>query len=202
MNQIYFIIIIIFVIYHTCVFYRNNRVNKEKFQSINDAFTMPNKRCTAIYGNSHPKCMQSNRLKHVGYFKFNTIKYPLLDLDSNSNTSRYVMLKDKFARLNKKHWNRGYYFKSPFHYHKTIPFSVVFNYTYRGTMSNEPTNRSFHVFGKKIDSESYNYILFREKAGILQYAYKLSYRKKLEDGDPTFIRNKISTFGPFIFSKD
>ena len=69
-------------------------------------------------------------------------------------------------------------------------------------MTNEHTRRSFHVFGKKIDSESYNYILFREKTGILQYAYKLSYRKKLEDGDPTFIRNKISTFGPFIFSKD
>jgi len=202
MKQIYFILITIIVIYCTCVFNRNNFLNKERFQSISDAFTIPNKRCTSIYGNSHPKCMPSNRLKHVGYFKFNTIKYPLLDLDSNNETSRYVMLKDKFARLNKKHWNRGYYFRNAFHYHKTIPFSVVFHYTYRGKMINSHTNRSFHVFGKRIDSENYNYILFREKAGVLQYAYKLSYRKKLEEGDPTFIRNKISTFGPFIFSKD
>ena len=52
-----------------------------------------------------------------------------------------------------------------------------------------------------LNKTNYKYILFREKDGLLQYAYNIPYRRKLKDGDPIFIRNKISTFGPFIFYK-
>lgn len=197
MNKIYIILLVLLVAYFC---YKNK--TQEKFQTISDAFKIPNKRCTAIYGNYHPKCMPSSRMKHVGYFKFNTIKYPLLDLNRGDMVNRYVMLKNRFAKLPQRHWNRGYYFRFPFQYHKTIPFSVVFHYIYRGTMENTYSKKKFYVFGKTLDSKMYSYILFREKDNLLQYAYKLPYRSKLKNGDATYIRNKISTYGPFIFSKD
>ena len=76
MKKIYIILLVVLAVY-----LYNNRKTEEKFQTISDAFKIPNKRCTAIYGNFHPKCRPSSRMEHVGYFKFNTIKYPLLDLN-------------------------------------------------------------------------------------------------------------------------
>ena len=52
---------------------------KEQFYNVD-------RQCESIYGPNHPKCYQKkandNRLEHVGYFKINTIKYPLLDLNT------------------------------------------------------------------------------------------------------------------------
>ena len=69
-------------------------------------------------------------------------------------------------------------------------------------MENTYSKKKFYLFGKSRDGVMYSYILFREKDGLLQYAYKLPYRRKLKDGDSVYVRHKISTFGPFIFSKD
>ena len=56
-------------------------INKNNNEKNNNNIKEPfDRRCTSIYGNYHPKCQSSSRLKHVGYFKFNTIKYPLLIL--------------------------------------------------------------------------------------------------------------------------
>jgi len=197
MNYIY-MIPVLFLLY----LYNKSRNHKENFQDINEAFKIPNKKCTSIYGNYHPRCMSTSRLKHVGYFKINTTKYPLLDLKAGNYIRRYVMLKDRFAKLNKKFWNRAHYFRNPFYYHKSIPFSVVFNYIYRGMMINTHTRKKFYVFGKRINYSDYKYILFREKNGILQYAYKLPYRRKLSDGDSVYVRNKMSTYGPFVYYKN
>ena len=77
------------------VIYLANKNKQEHFVDINEAYKNHlNKRCTAIYGNYHPKCAKTSRLNHVGYFKFNTIKYPLIDLNNGSYTLRYVMLRD------------------------------------------------------------------------------------------------------------
>ena len=52
-----------------------------------------------------------------------------------------------------------------------------------------------------MDTFYYKYVLFSEKNGLLQYAYSIPYRRKLLDGDSLYVRNQISTYGPFIFYK-
>jgi hypothetical protein len=160
------------------------------------------RKCQSIYGNYHPNCRPTSRLKHVGYFKFNTIKYPLLDFNTGFDLRRYVMLKSKFVKLKKKYWNRGYYFRNPLYYNKNVPFSFIYYYKYRGFVINPQTNKKFFIFGKRINETYYKYVLFREKNGLLQYAYNIPYRTRLNEGDTVFIKNQISTFGPFTFNKN
>ena len=172
---------------------------KEKFYNVD-------RQCESIYGPNHPKCYQkkekNNRLEHVGYFKINTIKYPLLDLNVHNNKVRYLMLNNKFYKFKKKYWNRAFYFKNSLYYSKNIPFEFISNFTYRGILVNNPTDRKLYVFGKKINNVNYKYLLFREKNNLLQYAYSIPYRPKILDGDSIFVRNNISTFGPFVFYKN
>lgn len=189
-----FIAIILILIYY---FYKNN--TKEKFYNID-------RNCTSIYGQNHPKCHQkkeqNSRLEHVGYFKINKIKYPLLDLNLNDSRVRYMMLNNKFYKFKKKYWNRAFYFKNSLYYNKNIPFSFISNYTFRGVLINNPTKRKLYAFGKRINNINYKYLLFIEKNGLLQYAYSIPYRTKILDGDSVFVRNKISTYGPFVFYKN
>ena len=192
------LIIAVFVISMT----KNNENSKETFVDINQAYKHHmNKRCTAIYGNYHPKCAHTSRLNHVGYFKFNTIKYPLIDLNNGDFTMRYVMLKNKFVKLNKKYWNKGFYFNRPFYYHKNVPFSFVMNFLYRGVAINTHTRKLFYIFGRRLPDGTYKYVLFREKNAKLQFSYVLPPRDKLNDGDSLYIRHQISTFGPFVYYK-
>jgi len=160
-----------------------------------------NKRCNVTYGKYHPKCMQLDKLNHVGYFKLNTSKYPLIDLNNGDYTFRYVMFKDKFIKLNKKYWNKGYYFQKPFYYDKNIPFYIVMNFLYRGVVVNTYNNKIFYIFGKKLDDGTYKYILFRKKNNHLYLSFNLPPRNKLLNGDTMYIRDKTSTFGPFIYYK-
>ena len=67
---------------------------------------------------------------------------------------------------------------------------------------NEPTQRKLYAFGKKINNVNYKYMLFRSNNGKLQYAYSIPYRPKMLNGDSIFVRNQVSTFGPFIFFKN
>ena len=120
----------------------------------------------------------------------------------NYKKIRYLLLENKFYKLRKKYWNRGHYFRNSFVYNNKIPFSIIYNFTYRGLLINNPTKRTFRIFGKKINFDLYKYILFREKNGKLQIAYSLPLRKKINDGDSIFIRNNISTYGPFTFYKN
>lgn len=192
------LIIAVFVISMT----KNTEKSKETFVDINQAYAHHmNKRCSAIYGNYHPKCAHTARLNHVGYFKFNTIKYPLIDLNNGDYTMRYVMLRNKFVKLNKKYWNKGFYFNRPFYYHKNVPFSFVMNFLYRGVVINTHTRKLFYIFGRKLKDGTYKYVLFRQRNGKLQFSYSLPPRDKLLDGDTVFIRHQISTFGPFVFYK-
>lgn len=200
MNYTYIAIIIILFF---CLFKRKNQENFNdleisKNKNIKEPF---DRRCTTMYGNYHPKCAPSSRLKHVGYFKYNTIKYPLLDFNTGFDNRRYVMFRNKFVKLKKQYWNKGYYFRNPFYYNKNIPFSFIIDYAYRGIMINPHTKKQFIVFGKRINKTNYKYVLFREKDDLLQYAYNIPYRRKLCDGDSTYIRNQISTYGPFVFYK-
>jgi len=200
MNYTYITIIIILFF---CLIKRTNQENFSNFElpnkeNIKEPF---NTRCTNIYGNYHPKCTPTSRLKHIGYFKYNTIKYPLLDFNTGFDTRRYVMFRNKFVKLKKNYWNKGYYFRHPFYYNKNIPFSFIIDYSFRGMMVNPHTKKTFFVFGKRINDTNYKYVLFREKEGLLQYAYNIPYRRKLGDGDSTYIRNQISTYGPFVFYK-
>ena len=184
------------------VIYLANKNKQENFVDINQAYKHhANKRCTSIYGNYHPKCAQTSRLNHVGYFKYNTIKYPLVDLNNGSYNIRYIMLRNKFVKLNKKYWNRGYYFPKPFFYNKNVPFSFVMNFLYRGIVINTHTKKMFYIFGKKLHNGTYKYVLFRKRNGKLQFSYVLPNRNKISDGDTIYIRHKISTFGPFVYYK-
>lgn len=195
-------IIIILIIASFVIFLAKNNKKEETFVDINQAYKHHlNRRCTAIYGNYHPKCAHTSRLNHVGYFKYNTIKYPLIDLNNGSYTLRYVMLKNKFVKLNKKYWNKGYYFRKPFYYHKNVPFSFVMNFLFRGVVINTYTRRLFYLFGKKLSDKTYKYVLFRQKDGKLQFSYVLPPRRKISDGDTIYIKHKISTYGPFVFYK-
>ena len=140
-----------------------------------------NRNCSSIYGNNHPRCSStaSSKLEHVGYFKINTIKYPVLDLVSEIEKIRYLLIKNKFYRFKEKYWNKGHYFKNSFSYNEDVPYSLISEYTYRGILINNPTKRKLYVFGKKLFASNYKYILFREKEGILKYAYELPYRRKM-----------------------
>jgi len=173
-------------------------LRKEKFNN------QTNRICSSIYGTNHPRCTSTSnsKISHVGYFKINSIKYPVLDMINELDKIRYLLVKNKFYRFKEKYWNKGYYFKNSFSYNDDVPYSLISEYTYRGILINNPTRRKLYVFGKKIFASNYKYILFREKDGVLQYSYILPYRRKMLDGDSIFIRNKISTFGPFIFHKN
>ncbi len=196
-----YLLIIIIIFY--LIFSKENKDNKENFQDFNEAYKNKiNKRCHSIFGNYHPRCAPTSRLHHVGYFKYNTIKYPLIDYNVGNDHRRYVMLNRRLVKLNKKYWNKGYYFKTPFYYNKDVPFSFIRFNKYRGIAVNPATNRKFYVFGKRDHLMTYKYTLFREKDGVLQFSYKLPNRRRLSNGDPIFIRNQVSTYGPFIFYKD
>ena len=112
------------------------------------------------------------------------------------------MLNNKFYKFKQQYWNRAYYFKTSLYYNKDIPFSFISNYTFRGILVNSHANRTLYAFGKRINNVNYKYLLFIEKNGLLQYAYSLPYRVKMQDGDSIFVRNKISTYGPFVFYKN
>lgn len=192
-NYLIYLILFLFMIYlFKNIFFKN----------VNEAFGHTNKRCSAIYGNYHPKCAPTTRLNHVGYFKYNLIKYPLIDFNDGVEVKRFVMLKDKFVKLNQKYWNKGYYFKSPFYYHKNVPFSFVMNFTYRGIATNNHNNKQFYIFGKRLESNLYKYVLFSQKDSKLQFAYVLPPRIKIKDGDSIYVKNKVSVFGPFVFYKN
>jgi hypothetical protein len=200
MNYTYIVIIIILF------FYLVKRKNQETFTDLGDSVKKNikepfDKRCTTIYGNYHPRCTPTSRLKHIGYFKYNTIKYPLLDFNTGLDTRRYVMFRNKFVKLKNQYWNRGYYFRHPFYYNKNVPLSFIIDYSFRGIMLNQHTKKQFFVFGRRINKTNYKYVLFRQKDDLLQYAYNIPYRSKLSDGDSTYIRNQISTYGPFVFYK-
>ena len=171
---------------------------KEKFNN------QTNRVCSSIYGSNHPRCVSTNssKIEHVGYFKINSIKYPVLDLINQFDKIRYLLVKNKFYKFKEKYWNRGHYFKHSFLYNDNIPYSLISEFTYRGMLINSPTKRRLYVFGKKIFASNYKYLLFREKDGILQFSYSIPYRRKILEGDSVFVRNKISTFGPFIFYKN
>ena len=160
--------------------------------------------CSSIYGPNHPKCKASDRthVKHVGYFKINTVKYPVLDIVNNDNKIRYLLLNNKFYKFKQKYWHRGHYFSKHLSYNENIPYSFISNYTFRGILVNEPTQRRLYAFGKKINNVNYKYMLFRSNNGKLQYAYSIPYRPKMLNGDSIFVRNQVSTFGPFIFFKN
>ena len=175
------------------VIYLANKNKQENFVDINQAYKHhANKRCTSIYGNYHPKCAQTSRLNHVGYFKYNTIKYPLVDLNNGSYNIRYIMLRNKFVKLNKKYWNRGYYFPKPFFYNKNVPFSFVMNFLYRGIVINTHTKKMFYIFGKNyimvlinmyyLDKEmvNYNSLMFYQieikYQMVIQYILDIKYQ--------------------------
>lgn len=183
----------------------SNSISKssiEPFINTNQAYTGHlSKRCTSTYGKYHPKCMQLNKLNHIGYFKLNTTKYPLIDINDSNSTLRYVMFKDKFIKLNKKYWDKGYYFKKSFNYDINIPSYIILNFLYRGVIVNTYNNKIFYIFGKKLDDGTYKYILFRKKNNCLYLSFNLPPRNKLLNGDTMYIRDKISTFGPFIYYK-
>ena len=170
--------------------------NKENFRE-----TSVSRQCSSIYGYNHPKCQMDNssKLEHVGYFKINTIKYPVIDFVNEDSKIRYLLLNNKFYKFKEKYWHRGYYFKNSLSYNRSIPISFISTYTFRGVLVNNPTRRKLFAFGKRLNSEYYKYILFREKDKVLQYAYSIPYRTKIVAGDSIFVRNQISTYGPFVF---
>tara|TARA_B100000161_G_C33549325_1_gene414598 strand:- start:1491 stop:2075 length:585 start_codon:yes stop_codon:yes gene_type:complete len=179
-------------------------VFKSKDNKKPEKFSIINRNCHSIYGPNHPKCQQQSidsKLEHVGYFKLNTIKYPLLDININDSKVRYLVLNNKFYRFKQKYWNKAYYFKKSLFYNNDIPFRFISNYTFRGMLVNHATNRKLYAFGKKLNNINYKYLLFIEKNGLLQYAYSIPYRPKIHDGDSIYVRNKISTYGPFVFYK-
>lgn len=171
--------------------------NKENFKE-----TSVSRQCSSIYGYNHPKCQLENnskKLEHVGYFKINTIKYPVIDFVKDDSKIRYLLLNNKFYKFKQKYWHKGFYFKNSLSYNRSIPISFISNYTFRGILLNNPTRRKLFAFGKRINDTYYKYKLFREKDNMLQYAYSLPYRSKILDGDSLFVRNQISTYGPFVF---
>lgn len=198
-NYIYIAIALV-IIYFICKKQYQENFSNEGFSELQkEAVDTFDRRCTSMYGNYHPKCAPTSRLQHVGYFKFNTIKYPILDFNTGFDKRRYVMLKSKFVKLKEKYYNRGYYFKTPFYYNKNVPFSFIFHYKYRGIMVNPHTKKLFFIFGKRLNETYYKYVLFRQKSGLLQYAYNIPYRRRLSDGDTIYVKNQISTYGPFVF---
>ena len=61
--------------------------NTENFKE-----TSVSRQCSSIYGYNHPKCQLENnskKLEHVGYFKINTIKYPVIDFVKDDSKIRY-----------------------------------------------------------------------------------------------------------------
>ena len=171
--------------------YRSN--SKEKFEN-------ETRICSDIYGFNHPRCQ--NELEHIGYFKIKDIKYPIINLIHNLKKERYLLKNGKFYKFKKEYWNDSFYFRNPIYYSEEIPYSILNNFTFRGFIENNSTSKKYYIFGRKIFSSNYEYLIFCEKNGKLEHKFNITYRRKLEHGDVVYVKKDSSTFGPFIFQKE
>lgn len=172
---------------------------KEGFTNLIDK-----RRCASIFGENHPRCkIETDNIRHLGYFKINETKYPIMNFgNENDMSNRYLLKNNKFYRLKQEYWNKSFYFRNQFIYHQNVPLELISNYTYRGKINNTPFNKSYFIFGKKIFASNYKYVIFEEIKNKLEHKFTIEHRKKLEDGDPVFIRHNNATLGPFIFHKE
>ena len=146
-----------------------------------------------LFGKHHPKC------KHIGYYKHKNVKYPII----KSSNKKYLLVRDKFYLFNQKYWNKVFYLKNPFAYNKTVPYSFIYNFTYRGVLYNrynkEGAQSTFYLFGRRLAYNLYKYVLMEKINDELVYSYSLPIRTRINPGDPVFIKHKSSVYGPYIF---
>lgn len=170
---------------------------KENFSNLLDK-----SHCSSIYGVNHPRCTRDNTVKHLGYFKINNNKFPIMSLDDNNYSDRYLLKDGKFFKLKKEYWDKSFYFKSSLEYSNNISYDLISKYTYRGKIHNKATNLTYFLFGKRVFASNYKYLIFNEIKGKLNHEFTIDLRKKLEDGDPLVVYGNNTTIGPFVFYKN